>query len=126
MDASSSEMPRDLERVECRDHQEFGERAFAVDADADRVAAQMPATGTAVAAEAARDVPLARDAIADREAADFLAHLDDLATYSWPTCMGTGMVFCAQSSHFQMWMSVPQIAVFRIRIMTSLWPPRAS
>src|SRR6266496_305204 len=43
-------------------------------------------------------------------------------TYSWPTCIGTGIVFCAQSSHFQMWMSVPQIAVFAIRIITSLWP----
>ncbi len=43
-------------------------------------------------------------------------------TYSWPTCIGTGIVFCAQSSHFQMWMSVPQIAVLRMRIMTSLCP----
>src|SRR6266513_940678 len=43
-------------------------------------------------------------------------------TYSWPTCIGTGIVFCAQSSHFQMWMSVPQMAVLRMRIRTSLWP----
>src|SRR5207253_5684725 len=43
-------------------------------------------------------------------------------TYSWPTCMGTGMVFCAHSSQFQMCRSVPQIAVLRIRIMTSLCP----
>src|SRR5690242_12230509 len=43
-------------------------------------------------------------------------------TYSWPTCIGTGIVFAAQSSQFQMWISVPQIAVLRMRIITSLWP----
>src|SRR2546421_503344 len=43
-------------------------------------------------------------------------------TYSWPTCMGTGMVFCAHSAHFQMCTSVPQMAVLRTRIRTSLWP----
>src|SRR5437588_124111 len=43
-------------------------------------------------------------------------------TYSWPTCIGTGMVFCAHSSHFQMCTSVPQMAVLRTRIRTSLWP----
>src|SRR5436190_7817514 len=32
------------------------------------------------------------------------------------------MVFAAQSSHFQMWTSVPQIAVLRMRIITSLCP----
>src|SRR5690606_4217595 len=43
-------------------------------------------------------------------------------TYSWPTCMGTGIVRAAQSSHFQMWMSVPQMAVFRMRLSKSLCP----
>src|SRR2546430_9703815 len=43
-------------------------------------------------------------------------------TYSWPTCIGTGIVFCAQSSQFQMCKSVPKIAVLRMRIMTSLCP----
>src|SRR5450755_4169280 len=43
-------------------------------------------------------------------------------TYSWPTCIGTGIVFCAHSSHFQMCTSVPQMAVLRTRIRTSLWP----
>ncbi|OPZ06608.1 MAG: hypothetical protein BWZ09_00281 [Alphaproteobacteria bacterium ADurb.BinA305] len=32
------------------------------------------------------------------------------------------MVFCAHSSHFQIWMSVPQIAVFLILMRTSLGP----
>ncbi len=32
--------------------------------------------------------------------------------YSWPTIIGTGMVFCAHASQFQMWMSVPQMPVF--------------
>src|SRR5690554_1737927 len=36
--------------------------------------------------------------------------------------MGTGMVLLAHSSHFQICMSVPQIAVFLIRMSTSLWP----
>src|SRR5450755_4391654 len=43
-------------------------------------------------------------------------------TYSWPTCIGTGIVFCAHSSHFQMWTSVPQMAVLPTRIRTSLCP----
>src|SRR5262245_30390930 len=42
--------------------------------------------------------------------------------YSWPTCIGTGMVRLAQASHWKMWMSVPQIAVLRIRISTSFGP----
>src|SRR6185369_1615539 len=43
-------------------------------------------------------------------------------TYSWPTVIGTGIVFCAQSSQLKMCMSVPQIAVLRMRISTSLGP----
>ena len=54
------------ERVERRDDEELGERALAIDADADRVAAQMPAPGAAIAAEAAGDVALARHAVAER------------------------------------------------------------
>src|SRR5688572_17702697 len=42
--------------------------------------------------------------------------------YSWPTCIGTGIVRCAQASHCQMWMSVPQIAVLSMRISTSFGP----
>src|SRR5205809_2831282 len=38
----------------------------------------MTPAGTAVTAEAARDVPFSRDAVADLETAHFLAHLDDL------------------------------------------------
>jgi hypothetical protein len=36
--------------------------------------------------------------------------------------MPIGIVRRAHSSQFQMWMSVPQIAVLRIRIIRSLWP----
>jgi hypothetical protein len=39
--------------------------------------------------------------------------------YSWPTTRGTGTVFCAHSSHFQMCMSVPQIEAMRTLISTS-------
>ena len=42
--------------------------------------------------------------------------------YSWPTAMGTLIVRWAQSSQCQMCMSVPQIAVLRMRISTSLGP----
>ena len=76
----------------------FGERALAVDADADRVAAQMPAAGAAVAAVAAGDVAFAGDAVADLEAAHFAADSTISPKYSWPTAIGTGMVFCAHSS----------------------------
>ena len=50
------------------DHDVVGERAVAVDAHADRVDAQLPAAGAAVAAHAAHDVPLAGDPLADLHA----------------------------------------------------------
>ena len=75
------------------------ERSRAVHTDTHRVAAQMPAAGAAVTAIAAGDVAFAGDAVADLQATDFRAHLDDSPQYSWPTAMGTGMVFCAQASH---------------------------
>ena len=65
IDAMSSGMSvGNLERVERGHHQVFGERALAIDADADGVAAQMAAPGAAVAAEAAGDVAFARHAVA--------------------------------------------------------------
>jgi len=67
----------DREGVERRDHQVLGERAGAVDADADRVAAQVAAAGAAVAAVAAGDVAFAGDALADLEALHFRAHAGD-------------------------------------------------
>ena len=36
--------------------------------------------------------------------------------------MGTGIVFCAHSSQLKICISVPQIAVLRIRIITSFGP----
>ncbi len=41
---------------------------------------------------------------------------------SWPTTIGTGMVFCAHWSQFQMCTSVPQIADFFTLIKTSFGP----
>ncbi len=75
---------RQLERVERRDDEVFGERAGPVHADADGVAAQVAASGAAVAAVAAGDVTLARDAIARLEARDFAADLHDLAAVFVP------------------------------------------
>ena len=57
----------------------LSERAGTVDTDTNSVAAQMAAAGTAVAAVAARDVPFARHAVADRQAANLGAHLNDAA-----------------------------------------------
>ena len=67
------------ERIECRDDEKLRERALAIDADPDRVAAQMPAPGAAIAAEAAGDVALARHAVAEAETAHLLPHLDHFA-----------------------------------------------
>ena len=41
---------------------------------------------------------------------------------SWPVTSGTGTVRAAHSSQFQIWMSVPQIPVLRMRISTSSGP----
>src|SRR5690606_12998305 len=43
-------------------------------------------------------------------------------TNSCPTAIGTGIVRCAQASHFQMCRSVPQMPVLWTRISTSLMP----
>ncbi len=89
---------RQLEGVERGDHQIFGKGARTVDANANGVAAQMSAPGAAVAAVTAGDVPFAGDPIADGEAAHLLTDGDDFPTYSWPTTIGTGMVFWDHSS----------------------------
>ena len=60
-----------LEHVAGGQRHVLGEAAGAVDADAERVATQVAASGAAVAAVAAGDVPFARDAIADAESAHF-------------------------------------------------------
>jgi hypothetical protein len=70
---------RQLEHVRGRQRHVLGEAPGAVDADADRVAAQVAASGAAVAAVAAGDVALAGDAVAGREPRHLAAHLDDLA-----------------------------------------------
>jgi hypothetical protein len=55
----------------------FGERTVAVHADAHRVRAQVLAPGAAVAAVAAHDVALGRDAVADAVTGHARAHLHD-------------------------------------------------
>ena len=57
----------------------FGEGAVAVDADADRVRAQVLATGTAVSAMAADDMAFGGDAITNAVAGDGRTQLDDAA-----------------------------------------------
>ena len=72
----------DRHGVRRRDAQVLGEGAVAVDADALRVLAQVPAPGEAVAADAADDVALAVDQVALLEplhgGADLLDHADEL------------------------------------------------
>ena len=64
----------DFESVERRNHQILGEAARTVNADADRVAAQMGTTATTVATVTAGDMAFARNAIADFEAFHFLTN----------------------------------------------------
>jgi hypothetical protein len=70
-----------------------------VDADAQRVAAQVPPARPAVAALAADDVALARHALPDA-CSSFTAAPKSatVPTNSWPVTIGTGTVFCAHSS----------------------------
>ena len=70
---------RQLEHIGRGYGQIFGECAGAIHADAEGVAAQVPASGAAIAAVSAGDVSLARDPIAGAEAAHLAADLDDLA-----------------------------------------------
>ncbi len=63
----------DLVHVERRHRDVLGEAAVALHPDADRVAAQVPSSGTAVAARAAGDVPLGGDAAADLDVAYLVA-----------------------------------------------------
>ncbi|MCY1356045.1 hypothetical protein D9M69_424840 [compost metagenome] len=70
---------RDRHDVIFRQADELAEGTRAVDADAERVAAQMPAAGAAVAAFAADDMALARHPLADMVLGDGRADLGDLA-----------------------------------------------
>jgi hypothetical protein len=56
------------------------------------------AAGQAVAAAAADDVPLAADDVAGWKSLTFEPTSTISPTNSWPTTMGTGIVFCAQAS----------------------------
>ena len=83
-----------------RQREILGEGARAVDADALRVRAQVAAAGQAVAAAAADDVAFAADDVAGVEVARRSSRPSTISpTNSWPITIGTGMVFCAQSSH---------------------------
>ena len=92
----------------------FGEGAGDVDADAARLRVEVVAPAARGAAPHADDVALAGDALADASGRARSAPTSTISpAYSWPMIIGTGMVFCAQSSQFQMWMSVPQMPVLR-------------
>ena len=112
----------DGDDVALGDGEVFREGAGAVHPDPEGVAAEMPAPGAAVAAEAADDVPLARDAVADPKRVTAAPVAAMRPTNSWPTTIGTGTVAAAQASQFQMCTSVPQIALLSTAISTSFGP----
>jgi hypothetical protein len=61
--------------------------------------AQMPPAGQAVAAAAADHVAFSADNVAGKKSFTLEPTSTISPTNSWPTTMGTGMVFCAHSSH---------------------------
>ena len=111
----------DVPGVGGREGEVLGKTAVPVDADADRVRAQVPAARPAAPADAAEDVPFTRDA------------LPDLVPVRSPPCDDPAdelvadrraglMVRCDHSSQFQIWRSVPQMAAFATRTRRS-FPP---
>ena len=81
MEAMSSRMESgSLKVLYRRDREIFREGARAIDANTDRVAAQVPPACATVAAIAARDVTFTRNAIAGLQSADLRAEIDDAAT----------------------------------------------
>ena len=96
-----SDRIREFEYVERRNRHIFGEGAVAVDADAQRIHAQVAPAGAAIAAYAASNVSLGRNAVADSKAIDFAAHLDDFAAELVADVVGTWIVLLAQSSHWK-------------------------
>lgn len=85
---------RDFERVKRRDHQVFREAARTVHAHADGVAAQVGTPTATVAAVTTGNVAFTGDAVANVEAFHFWPMPTTSPTYSWPTTIGTGIVFC--------------------------------
>src|SRR5690606_20195968 len=71
------DLVRDRPQVGSRHHDVLGERAITVDADADRVRAQVLAPAAAVAAMTADDVALGRNALPNGVTGHARADLDD-------------------------------------------------
>jgi hypothetical protein len=95
---SSGHVVGDRHDIVLRQRQKLAERARPVDADAQRIAAQMPPARAAVAAVAADDMALARDPLADAVFGHGTADIGDLADEFVAVTIGTGTVFCAHSS----------------------------
>ena len=69
-----------LEHVKGGNGDVFGKRAGAVHADADGIHTKVSAPGTTVTADAAGNMTLGRNPVADFEASDLTADVDDFAT----------------------------------------------
>jgi hypothetical protein len=101
----------------------FGKGPLTVDTDTARVWIEVEMPGPRRFGVQVDDVTFGRDPLTDLQGAiDLLADGDDLAGNSWPVIMGTGTFFWDQSSQFQMWMSVPQMAALCTLINTSSGP----
>ena len=109
--------------VEGGQAQVLREGARFVHADAARLGVEVELARPALAAESCRSGAL-RPNSAGRSSG--LRRCGPISTISpansWPVTRGTGTVRCAQSSQFQMWMSVPQMPVLLMRISTSSGP----
>ncbi len=116
------DLGRQVDRVEGGQLEILGEGARDIDADALRLGIEMEMAGARHAALHADEVALARDAVTHLHGAHVAAHLDDGAGEFVSHHHGTGIVFLAHSSHFQMWRSVPQMPVFATLIRMSSGP----
>jgi hypothetical protein len=108
--------------VRDRQHDLLREGAVAVDAEADRVRAEVVAARPAVPAAPADDVALAADESPGWRVADVAADLEHLADELVADDERRLDRPGAHGSHDSMWRSVPQIPVLWTRIRTSLIP----
>ena len=113
---------RQRHHVERRQAEILGKGARHVDADAAGLGIEMEPPCPAGAAGLADQMPFAGHPLADFRSSTSSPSSTISPANSCPAMSGTGMVFCAHSSQFQMWMSVPQMPVLLTFISTSSGP----
>ena len=109
--------------VEGGEAQVFGEGAGLVDADAAGLGVEVEAARARTGARSCRSGgPRPRRAGRRCRSVTSRPSATISPANSWPMTIGVGTVRAAQSSHCQMWMSVPQMPVLRTWISTSSGP----